>query len=128
MPQRTLLLIAALTGAFAVIFDAFGAHALKSILSAQALTTWQTGVFYHLVHSILLLAVCLRLIADDNRRLKLAAYSLWFGILLFSGSLYGLALGGSAALGPVTPLGGLLLIAGWLCLAGYALRLPAPDR
>lgn len=128
MPPRKLLFIATLFGAFAVILGAFGAHTLKPLLTEQSLATWQTGVFYHLTHSVLLSAVCIRLLVDNHRRLRLAAFSFAFGIFLFSGSLYGLALGGPDVLGPVTPIGGLLLITGWLCLAGYAMRLPAPDR
>ncbi|BFM13722.1 DUF423 domain-containing protein [Simiduia litorea] len=128
MPIKNLLILAACTGALAIALGAFGAHGLKSILSPDALATWQTAVFYHLVHSVLLIGICLRLLVDDARRLFIAAYSLCGGILLFSGSLYILALGGPRLFGPVTPIGGVLLIVGWLSIAAYALRLPAPDR
>lgn len=128
MPIKNLLFLAACTGALAIALGAFGAHGLKSILAPEALATWQTAVFYHLVHSVLLIGICLRLLLDDARRLFLAAYSVSGGILLFSGSLYILALGGPALFGPVTPIGGVLLIVGWLSIAAYALRLPAPDR
>mgnify|MGYP000907413151 CR=1 FL=1 len=128
MPIKNLLFLAACTGALAVVLGAFGAHGLKSILTPESLATWQTAVFYHLIHSILVVGICLRLLVDGTRRLFLAAYSLCIGIFLFSGSLYILALGGPAFLGPLTPIGGVFLILGWLSIAAYALRLPAPDR
>jgi len=128
MPIKNLLFLAACTGALAIALGAFGAHGLKSLLAPEALATWQTAVFYHLVHSIFLIGICLRILVDDARRLFLAAYCIWGGIFLFSGSLYVLALGGPVLFGPVTPIGGVLLIFGWLSIAAYALRLPAPDR
>lgn len=82
------------------------------------LATWETAVLYHLVHALAVLAVALAHYATPNasRALRLAA-ALWAaGIVLFSGSLYGLSLGGPRVLGPITPLGGLALIAGWLSL------------
>lgn len=128
MSIRNLLLASALSGALAVMMGAFGAHFLKGILSETALATWHTAVFYQLSHSLLLMAVCVRLLADPQRRLLLAAHVLILGVVLFSGSLYGLALGGPSFLGPITPLGGFLLILGWLFIAAYAVRLPALDR
>lgn len=128
MSTKHLLILAACTGALAVMLGAFGAHGLKAFLAPESLATWQTAVFYHLIHSILLICICMRLLVDGARRLFLAAYCLWLGVFLFSGSLYLLALGGPVFLGPVTPIGGVLLIVGWLSIAAYGLRLPALDR
>ena len=128
MDTKQLLIITALCGALSVLLGAFGAHTLKPLLSASQLSTWQTAVHYHQLHSVLAVGLCLRLLVAPNRRLTLAVYATLLGILLFSGSLYGLALDGPKLLGPITPLGGLFLILGWLLLMAYAIRLPAPER
>lgn len=128
MTPKQLLVVAALCGALSVILGAFGAHALKPLLSESQLHTWQTAVHYHQLHSVLLVALCCRLLTDPARRLRLAVWSLLLGTLLFAGSLYGLALGGPRHLGPVTPIGGVFLILGWLLVLAYAQRLPAPER
>lgn len=112
------LLLGAGYGLFGVIFGAFGAHALRSRLSEELLRAWQTGVEYQFYHAFALLAVGLvaHSSAAGGAWLGAAAWLFAVGVLLFSGSLYGLALGGPKLLGPVTPLGGLLLIAGWASL------------
>lgn len=118
----------ALFGGAGVVLGAFGAHALKSRLAEASLQTWQTAVSYQLVHALALLAVgiLIRLGAQaggaPDRLLGLAGGGFALGVLLFSGSLYLLALGGPRWLGPVTPLGGLAFIAGWLLLAVAVLR------
>lgn len=124
---RRFLFLAAIAGITAVILGAFGAHALKDTLAARSTTAaWQTAVLYHLVHAIALLGVGLFSTANliDNASAR-APVSRWFGraaicwatgIVLFSGSLYVLAVGGPRWLGPITPLGGVALIAGWGCL------------
>ena len=119
------LLLAAVSGLLAVVIGAFGAHGLKGSVSAQSLATFQTGVQYQFFHTLALLAVTLFMVQMDSASRWLSATaSCWLlGMLLFSGSLYWLALGGPRWLGPVTPLGGLLLMAGWLCLALGAIRL-----
>lgn len=100
--------IAALFGASGVILGAFGAHGLKAVLLAhQSVEIWHTASTYHLLHAAVLLWASSRILAF---RLFAA------GIVLFSGSLYLLALSSVKWLGAVTPLGGLLLIAGWLAL------------
>ena len=106
-------------GAAAVVLGAFGAHALKERLGTDALQLWQTAVQYHFWHVLALLAVAL---AGSGPWFKTAGWLLIAGVLLFSGSLYALALGAPRALGMVTPLGGLALILGWLALAVAALR------
>lgn len=120
-----LLLIAALLGASGVALGAFGAHALRARLG-DSLSTWDTAVTYHLIHAVALLAVVALLRgAEDAALLRAAGWSMTFGVLLFSGSLYLLALDGPRWLGPVTPLGGLGFICGWILLAAHALRAPA---
>jgi len=112
--RNDLKLLAALAGASGVILGAFGAHALEARLAEAGMTsTWETAVLYHLVHSVALLAVAM---VNDPARHRLTAILWGAGILLFSGSLYGLSLGGPGWLGPVTPLGGLALIAGWILI------------
>jgi uncharacterized membrane protein YgdD (TMEM256/DUF423 family) len=105
--------IAAILGFLAVAFGAFGAHALKDLLERhQALDYWKTAVLYHLAHAVALLFVASR------NPLPLAAWVLFVvGIVLFSGSLYLMAITQWRWLGPVTPLGGLCLLAGWIALA-----------
>ena len=122
------LVFGALLGGSGVVLGAFGAHALKSRLAETALQTWQTAVSYQLTHALALLVVgvWLRLMlqagAGPARSLDFAGAAFAIGILLFSGSLYVLALGGPRWLGPVTPVGGLAFIAGWLALLIAAFR------
>jgi len=109
------LIAAAVAGASAVAFGAFGAHALRSRLDAAARAIWQTAVLYHLLHACALLA--LALFARATGRAVSLPFGLFAaGIVCFSGSLYLLALTGWRWLGPVTPLGGLAFLAGWLAL------------
>ena len=96
-----------------VALGALAAHALKSSLSAYSMAAFETGVRYQLVHGLALLA-CSAL--ESRRRTGLAALAFLLGTLLFSGSLYVLALSGPKEFGPVTPVGGVLLIAGWIIL------------
>jgi uncharacterized membrane protein YgdD (TMEM256/DUF423 family) len=112
---------AALLGACGVALGAFGAHALRGRLPPELLATWQTAVQYHLLHSVTLLALGLFATAS-GRSVRLPALLFCGGILLFSGSLYLLAGAGQRWAGPLTPLGGLLLIAGWLALLSLARR------
>jgi uncharacterized membrane protein YgdD (TMEM256/DUF423 family) len=100
-------------GALGVALGAFGAHALKAVLEGNGnIDIWKTAVFYHLIHALVLLVITFSL--------KKFNHLSWFcfvgGILFFSGSLYLLALYQLSYLGPVTPLGGLMLICGWLFL------------
>lgn len=116
-PATLWIVLAALSGALAVALGAWGAHGLRERLGPEALATWQTAVQYHLLHSVALLALALHALRG-GRGVALAGGLLAAGVLLFSGSLYALVLGGPRWLGPVTPLGGLSLIAGWLALLG----------
>lgn len=110
--------IAAISAAIAIGLGAFGAHALNDrLVAAGTLEAWKTAVLYHLVHSVALYFLALRPSGLQNGSALLAARLWSAGILLFSGSLYALALGGPTLLGPITPLGGLSLIAAWVALA-----------
>ncbi len=122
---RSITLAAAVLGFLGVALGAFGAHGLKAALEAQGSTeTWKTAVLYHLVHAVALLALAGWRDAHGGTGGRVAV--LWVaGTLLFSGSLYWLALGGPRLLGPVTPLGGVAFLAGWALLAWSAWRRPA---
>lgn len=112
-----------LAGALAVATGAFGAHALKAKLSAEALAWWQTAVQYHFVHALALLAVgLLARQAPPSSLLSTAAAAFVAGLVLFSGSLYAMSLGAPRWLGAVAPLGGTAWIVAWCCLVAHALR------
>jgi uncharacterized membrane protein YgdD (TMEM256/DUF423 family) len=120
---RTFTLIAAIYGFLAVALGAFGAHALKSTLTVDSLNIWETGVRYHLTHALAILAVgILAGIVGDTKPIRAAGWLFAVGILLFSGSLYALALSGVRIIGAITPFGGLCFLAGWACLAVAALK------
>ena len=111
-PYRLLGSILALS---AVLFGAFGAHALRETLSANdSIQTWETAVRYQMWHALAL--ILLSMISLRHPMPKMTGPCFVVGILLFSGSLYGLALDGPKWLGPVTPLGGLCLMIGWWLL------------
>jgi len=117
-PSRPLLALAAISGFTAVLLGAMGAHGPvhDMLVAAGKLESWETGVRYHLPHSMFLYVLALFL--GQAGRCAKAAWTLVFaGMLLFSGSIYLLASQGWKWLGPVTPLGGLLLMIGWLVLA-----------
>lgn len=117
------LFLAALNGLLAVALGAFGSHGLKAKLSEASLSVWQTAVQYHFYHTLVLLGVAILLQRTSaNVWLSASGGLLLLGLLLFCGSLYGLALGGPRWLGPVTPLGGVGFMAAWLCLAVYAVK------
>ena len=118
MTARLFLVVAALLGALSIVGGAFGAHALKGQLTEAALNSFETGVRYQMYHAIALISVALLVKQHpDVSVLTTAGWCFIVGVVLFSGSLYGLSLGGIKALGPVTPLGGVAFIAGWVCLA-----------
>ena len=111
-------LLVGVTGASAVLLGAFGAHALRDALDARGAELWHTAVNYHAWHA-LALAVAAGLGRGRSGRVAMAAFVV--GIVLFSGSLYALALGAPRWVGIITPFGGLAFVAGWLAL-GWALR------
>jgi uncharacterized membrane protein YgdD (TMEM256/DUF423 family) len=114
---RVFLATASLLGALGVALGAFGAHALRDRVEPRLLEVWQTGVHYHLVHALALLAAAWVAQRATGSQATLAGWLFVAGIVLFSGSLYAMTLTGIRALGAVTPVGGLAFIAGWLLLA-----------
>lgn len=123
MPAALTLTFAGLFGMSAVALGAFAAHGLKGRLAESALSAFETGVHYQMVHALALLAlVPVQRWLVDSGLIGAAVWVLVAGMVLFSGSLYGLALGGPRWLGPVTPLGGLLLMLGWLLILVAGLR------
>lgn len=107
--------IAAVLGFLGVALGAFGAHALREKISPAALQIWNTAVLYHLLHAVALLALGLYARAS-GADVKLAAGFFTAGVVIFSGSLYALALSGIKPLGAITPIGGLCFLAGWAWL------------
>jgi uncharacterized membrane protein YgdD (TMEM256/DUF423 family) len=124
MNHRTTLFAAGLLGATGVACGAFGAHALRDWLAERGMTVaWETAARYQLLHAVALFGAAIwsrQAQGAVQRRVGWAAACWCLGIVLFCGSLYGLAAGGPRWLGPVTPLGGLALLAGWLCLCAAA--------
>lgn len=107
--------LGALAAALGVALGAFGAHALKARLSADMLAVWQTAVQYHLWHALGLVAI--GLLAQHlpaSVPVRVAGWLMLAGIVLFSGSLYALALTGTRSLGAIAPFGGACLILAWL--------------
>ena len=101
-----------------VALGAFGAHGLKDTLTPEGKQVYQTAVLYHLIHGLALLAVgWLAILKPTEPLVRGAGWAFAVGILLFSGSLYALAITGIRKLGMITPLGGLAFLAGWLLLA-----------
>lgn len=117
MTQHIIIATGAFFGMLSVIFGAFGAHALKKILSTDQLHSFEVGVKYQMYHAIVLLAL-----GVSSYTITSATYWCFtVGILLFSFSIYGLVLSDAKGkklrfLGPITPIGGLFLVAGWLLL------------
>lgn len=119
--DRTFLLIGAVFNFLGVAAGAFGAHALRSRLSGEMLDVFETGVRYQMYHGFAILLVALLIgHAGSARLLVISGWSFVAGVVLFSGSLYALTLTDVRVLGAITPLGGLLFLLGWGCLALYA--------
>ncbi len=118
LSRRATLLIAGLTGFLGIAFGAFGAHALRGVLELHlSREIWNTALLYHLIHAPAMLGLA------RDKRVALTPLLCWSsGVLLFSGSLYALALTGITWLGTITPVGGLLLMVGWLWVAFAAYR------
>jgi len=118
--EKYVLVIAALYGALGIIFGAFGAHALKKILSDDLLKSFETGVKYQLYHAIVLLVIGFQFSFSEMLQ-TVIAWCFVLGTFLFSFSIYGLCISSAKGkklrfLGPITPLGGLLLVIGWVLL------------
>ena len=114
---KLFLSLGSISGALAVMIGAFGAHGLKEKLSAEMLAIYKTGVEYHFYHTLALLAVGLVALHFQSKWLTASGWSMFAGIVIFSGSLYALSISGVKVLGAITPIGGLCFIAGWILLA-----------
>jgi uncharacterized membrane protein YgdD (TMEM256/DUF423 family) len=122
MNLNTRIAVSALLLFVGVGAGAFGAHALQGMVGPRPLEVWRTAVLYQLVHGLGLLLLTILSELRPARLLKLAWATMLLGVLLFSGSLYLIVLTGARWLGPITPLGGLVMMLSWLLLAWAALR------
>lgn len=124
---RAILVIASLSGALAVMLGAFGAHGLRGWLTPELMAIYQTGVQYHFYHTFALLACgVLAYNGMDNNAIRVSAYAFIVGIIVFSGSLYVLALTDLRWLGAITPIGGGAFVIGWTALAIGVMRSNMP--
>ncbi|QQK81746.1 DUF423 domain-containing protein [Salicibibacter cibi] len=121
---KTLLVIGAIMAALAVAIGAFGAHGLEGSVSERMLENYQTGVQYHMFHALGIIAVGLTAaVIGGSALLGWAGSLMLLGIIVFSGSLYTMALTGMTWLGAITPIGGVAFIAGWILLMIAAFKL-----
>ena len=118
--DRLFFAIGSVSAFLAVALGAFGAHALKARLPAELLTVFETGVRYHLTHALALLAVAWACTRWPGAAVNASGWLFVAGTVIFSGSLYALALTGMRGLGALTPIGGVAWLAAWLCLAWAA--------
>lgn len=118
--MKKILIKAGILGCIAVLGGAFGAHALKEILTSEQLISFNTGTRYQLIHAVVLLILSFLISQYQSKHFSIASKLIFWGVILFSGSIYLLTLKnliGIEALkfvGPITPIGGLLIIAGWI--------------
>ena len=115
--DKTFMFVGALMGLLGVGLGAFGAHGLRGRLTPDMLAVFETGVRYHMYHALALVATAALLTRGDGRALMTAGWCFLAGIVIFSGSLYALALTGVTILGAITPIGGVCFIAAWVVLA-----------
>jgi uncharacterized membrane protein YgdD (TMEM256/DUF423 family) len=120
--DRVFFALGSFSAALGVVAGAFGAHALRSKLTPDLFDVFQTGVKYHLIHAIGLLAVAWAVQRWGGGMVNAAGWMFVVGTVLFSGSLYALSLSGVRALGAITPIGGVAFVAGWVLLGITALQ------
>ncbi|MBB6450555.1 uncharacterized membrane protein YgdD (TMEM256/DUF423 family) [Geomicrobium halophilum] len=114
---KTILVIGAVMSALAVAIGAFGAHGLEGRVSERMLDNYQTGVQYHMFHALGMIAVgIVGTISGGSSMVSWSGWLMLFGIIVFSGSLYIMALTGMTWLGAITPIGGVSFIVGWILL------------
>ena len=116
--SRRLLAVGAALGGLGVALGAFGAHGLSARISAEALGWWHTAVEYQMWHALAVVALAL----SGRSWVRLPAWLFVAGVLVFSGTLYAMALGAPHWFGAITPIGGLAMISGWALLAFRAMR------
>jgi len=127
--NKNILIKAGILGMIAVLGGAFGAHALKEVLSPEHLASFNTGVRYQMIHAVVLICLFLIGLKFEMKQFKIAATLIFWGVILFSGSIYILTLKnmiGVEALkfaGPITPIGGLLIITGWVFIVLGAIKM-----
>ena len=124
---KIFLVIVSILGGLSVVAGSFASHALKEKLSQYSLDIFQTGARLQIYHSLALLMVAFLLIIEElpQSLMVVAGYAFITGIVIFSGSLYALSMTGIKWLGAITPIGGVVLIVGWSCMAiaGWNLKL-----
>ena len=122
MKERTLIAAGAINMFIAVGCGAFGAHGLKRMISEEMLAIWHTAVTYQVMHALGMIAIALLMPRMAGAAMRWAGNLMLAGIVVFSGSLYLLALTGTRILGAITPLGGAAFLAAWLLLAWAACK------
>lgn len=122
--MKLFLMLGSISGLLSVALGAFGAHALKERLDEYSLGIFHTGVTYQTTHALAMIIVALLIKwYPDSSGLQWAGWSFLVGTLIFSGSLYALAMSGIKVLGAITPIGGVLFIVGWALLVIYAWKM-----
>jgi uncharacterized membrane protein YgdD (TMEM256/DUF423 family) len=125
--MKSFIIICGITGAISVILGAFGAHALKELISPDQLVSYKTAVQYHQIHTLAMLMTAFFYKQAPSKLLQWVFYGFTIGVLFFSGSIYLLSckdlfgISNTSLLGPITPIGGLIFICSWigLAIAGY---------
>ena len=120
--ERLFIIMGALSGAIGVAAGAFGAHALRARVEPRMLAVVETGARYQMYHALAILAAAWMVSRFPGALMTASGWLFMAGTVLFSGSLYAMALTGVRALGAITPLGGLCFIAGWACIALAAMK------
>ena len=126
--SKLIIILAGVNGFLAVSIGAFAAHMLRDRLSPELLNTFQTGVQYHMYHALALLGIGLMMLNfSASNLLRISAYLMMSGIVLFSGSLYLLSITGIRWLGAITPLGGLCFLTAWALIVWFAANQQFPN-
>jgi len=128
MNAQKIFVLSALSAGLAIILGAVAAHSLEGLVPESSIESFKTGTFYHLIHSIVILFLSLSAKRIDKNVFTIITYMVISGTILFSFSIYGLVLKDVfewqflSVLGPITPIGGLLLIASWLAIAVFGIQ------
>jgi uncharacterized membrane protein YgdD (TMEM256/DUF423 family) len=126
--NKFIIILAGINGFLAVSIGAFAAHMLRDRLSPELLNTFQTGVQYHMYHALGLFGIGLMMLNfPASNLLRISAYLMMAGIVLFSGSLYLLSITGIGWLGAITPLGGLCFLTAWALIVWFATKQQFPS-
>ena len=126
--SKLIIILAGINGFLAVSIGAFAAHMLRDRISPELLNTFQTGVQYHMYHALGLFGIGLLMLNfPTSNLLRISAYLMIAGIVLFSGSLYLLSITGTRWLGAITPLGGLCFLTAWMLIVWFATKQQFPS-